>query len=140
MARRAVCCDEGVDFELTRAVRVVGWLHVATGATMLIAPLFAFQASSAYGGAAWLPPQLWLVTLGVAVLATGVGLLRRQRWAWGLALLIALSGAAVTSGRLWFDGPGQGVIAALITNLIVLAVLVTARRRRRAGPPTPDPA
>ncbi len=128
-----------MDFELTRAVRAVGWLHVATGATMLIAPFFAFQASNAYQGAGSLIPHLWLVMLGVAVLVTGVGLLRRKRWAWGPALLIALSGAAVTAGRLWSDGPGQGVIAALITNLIVLAVLVTARRRRSAGPPTPDP-
>ena len=76
--RLAVCCHRSVDYELTRGVRVVGWLHVATGATMLV----------------------------------------------------ALSGAAVTSGRLWFDGPGQGVIAALITNLIVLAALFSARRGR----------
>jgi len=119
-----------VDYELTRGVRVVGWLHVATGATMLVAPFFAFQAADAYQGAAWLMPHLWLLALGGVVLGTGVGLLKRAPWAWGLGLLIALSGAAVTSGRLWFDGPGQGVIAALITNLIVLAVLFSARRGR----------
>ncbi len=129
-----------MDYQFTRGVRVVGWLHVVTGATMLIAPFFAFQAADAYQGAAWLMPHLWLLALGCVVLGTGVGLLKRAPWAWGLALLIALSGAAVSAGRLWFGPPAEGLVVVLMTNVFVLAVLISARRRGGAGLPPRDPA
>ena len=119
---------------------MVGWLHVATGVTMLIAPFFAFQASNAYQGAGWLIPHLWLLALGGVVVGTGVGLLKRARWAWGLGLVIAVSGAAVSVGRLWFGPPAEGLVVVLMTNVFVLAVLITARRRGGAGLPPPDPA
>ena len=112
---------------------MVGWLHVATGVTMLVAPFFAFQASNAYQGAGWLIPHLWLLALGGVVVSTGVGLLKRAPWAWGLGLVIAVSGMVVTAGRLWFGPSAEGLIVVLMTNLFVLAVLFSARRGRGAA-------
>jgi hypothetical protein len=102
-------------------LRLVGWLYVATGAMMLLAPFFAFQGPGVLAGAGLLLP------LGAVVVAAGVGLLRRAAWAWALTLLIAGSGAVVTAARLWFGGPWAGLGPVLITNLSTLAVLWMAR-------------
>jgi hypothetical protein len=110
-----------MDDRLGVPLRLVGWLYVVTGSTMLVAPLFAFQGAGGLAGAGLLLP------LGAAALAAGVGLLRRARWAWWLTLLIAGSGAVVTAARLWVGGPWSGLGPVLMTNLLTLAVLLMAR-------------
>lgn len=60
--------------------------------------------------------------------ARGVGLLRAAPWAWPLTLAIALSGVFVTGARLWTGGAPEGLVPALVTNLLTLLVLWLARR------------
>ncbi len=109
-------------YHRTTALAVVGWLYVFTGVGMLIAPLFAFQTA---GG---LASNGLVLVLGVVVLAAGVGLLRAAPWAWPLTLAIALSGVFVTGVRLWTGGAPEGLVPALVTNLVTLLVLWLARR------------
>ncbi|TVR93700.1 MAG: hypothetical protein EA416_04630 [Trueperaceae bacterium] len=111
-------------YHRTTALVVVGWLYVVTGVTMLIAPFFAFQAA---GG---LAINGLVLGLGVVVLAAGAGLLRAAPWAWSLTLAIALSGVFVTAARLWTGGAPEGLVPALVTNLLTLLVLWLARRAR----------
>jgi hypothetical protein len=109
-------------YRRTTTLALVGWLYVFTGATMLIAPFFAFQSA---GGVA---THGLVLALGGAVLAAGSGLLRGAAWAWPLALAIALSGVAVTGARLWTGGAPEGLVPALVTNLLTVLVLWLARR------------
>ena len=112
-------------YRRTTAIVVIAWLYLVTGAAMLIAPLFAFSAAGGLG------PNLAVVPLGALVMTAGVGLLRAQHWAWWLTGAIALSGVVVTAARLWFGGAPEGLVPALVTNLITLAVLARARGSAR---------
>jgi hypothetical protein len=112
-------------YRLDVPLRLVGWLYVATGVAMLVAPFLAFQGAGGLAGAGLLFP------LGALVLAAGAGLLRRAPWAWPLAFVIAASGAVVTAARLWVGGPWSGLGPILLTNLLTLVALVSARAPAR---------
>ncbi len=112
---------QGMRYRLTTALRVVAWLYLATGAMIAVAPFFAFQAAGGLG------PNLVLLPLAALTLAAGIGLLRRAAWAWPFTLLLALSGVVVTAARLWTGHTPEGLVPALITNLVILVVLYLAR-------------
>jgi hypothetical protein len=114
-------------YRLDLPLRLVGWLYAATGIAMVLAPFLAFQGQGGLAGAGLLFP------LGALVFAAGVGLLRRAPWAWPLTFVIAASGAIVTSARLWVGGPWTGLGPVLITNLLTLGALLTARRPARGA-------
>lgn len=113
-------------YRRTTAIVVISWLYLLTGAAIVVAPFFAFQAADGLG------VGLALVPLGALVLAAGIGLLRGATWGWLLAALIALSGVAVTVTRLWAGGPPEGLVPPLVTNLITLLALYLARAPRGA--------
>jgi hypothetical protein len=93
---------------------------------MLVAPFLAFTAAGGPG------PNLALLPLGALVITAGAGLVREAPWAWGISLFIALSGALVTGLRLWAGGGAEeGLVAALVTNLLTLLALAHARTSRR---------
>lgn len=124
-----------MEYRLTTALRLVAYLHLVVGTMMLIAPWLAFGAAVPFRVGGWLLGNAWLLLLGAMVMAAGVGLLRRVGWAWLLALLIAASGAVVVSARLYLGGPPAELWPPLLTNVLVLAVLLLARRALgRPGP------
>jgi hypothetical protein len=112
-----------MDYRLTPFVRAVGVLYAVTGALMVVAPAFAARPIGS-----WLP-VLWILGLGLVVVAAGIGLLRRSGWAWPLAFAIAASGAVVVAVRLWLGGPWAGLSATLVTNVLCVVALLAARRR-----------
>ena len=109
-------------YHRTTALAIVGWLYVLTGVAMLVAPFFAFQAAGGFATSGL------VLVLGLVVLAAGAGLVRGAAWAWPVTLAIALSGVVVTGARLWAGGAPEGLVPALVTNLITLLVLWLARR------------
>jgi hypothetical protein len=116
----------GMAYRTTVAIVAIAWLYLITGAAMLVAPFLAFTAA---GGIAL---NLALLPLGALVLGAGIGLLRGAPWGFALALVIALSGLAVTGLRLWAGGGAEeGLVAALVTNLLTLLALAHARTSRR---------
>lgn len=108
-------------FHTTLPIRLLAWLYLLTGATMIVAPWFAFATPSGWTTASG------VLALGILVAAAGFGLLRGAPWAWPTALLIASTGAVVSAARLWGGGPAEGLAATLITNLLSLAALWHAR-------------
>jgi hypothetical protein len=117
-----------MDYRTTTAIVAVAWLYLITGTAMLVAPFFAFTAA---GGLAL---NLALLPLGALVLGAGIGLLRGAPWGFALALMISVSGVVVTALRLWGGGGAEeGLVAALVTNLLTLVALAHARTSRRAA-------
>lgn len=109
-------------YHRTTALGIVAWLYVVTGIVMLVAPFFAFQMAGS------LAINGLVVALGLVVVAAGAGLLRGAGWAWPVASAIAVSGVIVTVARLWAGGAPDGLVPALLTNLITLVILWAARR------------
>lgn len=111
----------------TLPIRFLAWLYLLTGATMVVAPWFAFTAPGGWASASG------VLALGVFVAAAGFGLLRGATWAWPLALAIAATGALVSAARLWGGGSVEGLTATLLTNLLSLVALWHARALATRG-------
>lgn len=72
-----------------------------------------------------------LVLLGAAIVATGLGVLRRNRraWAWGIWLVIAFVIDGAINGYVFFGRPGeQGTVGNLVAAALIVSSLLLGRR------------
>jgi len=82
-----------------------------------------------------------LAVLGLGLIASGVGVLRRRRrgWVWGVSLVVAFVMDGLANGYVFFGRPGdRGTVANLLAAALILACLYLGRRALGDGRVTWD--